>query len=239
MKVIGAGLPRTATLTQKAALEMLGFGPCYHMVNVLADLQQVELWQDALEGRADWDRIFDGFQSTVDWPGGFFYRELIERYPEAKVVLSVRDPDAWERSMRETVWGVVHGDSLIRHLSSARAEVNPAWAAFLKMVKGLLWEGSGTLGDRHQDRDGLIAGMERHTEAVKAVVPADRLLIWEANEGWEPLCEFLGVDAPSEPLPHLNDSREFRGRIIEMALRTVGAWWEREAQAAEQVSSPA
>src|SRR5438445_11624858 len=125
MKVIGVGLPRTATLTQKVALEMLGFGPCYHMVNVLADLKLVPLWRDALEGRPDWERIFDGFEATVDWPGGFYYRELAERYPEAKLVLSVRDPEAWERSMRSTVWGVYHGDSLIRHLSSAAAIVDP------------------------------------------------------------------------------------------------------------------
>src|SRR4030088_835130 len=110
MKLIGAGLPRTATLTQKVALEMLGIGPCYHMVNVLGDLDLVPLWQDALEGRPDWERIFEGHQSTVDWPGGFFYRELIEAYPDAKVLLSVRDPEAWERSMRDTVWGVVWGD---------------------------------------------------------------------------------------------------------------------------------
>src|SRR5205807_741551 len=97
MKVIGAGLPRTATLTQKVALEMLGQGPCYHMVNVLADLDLVPLWRAAYDGNADWDRIFDGFESTVDWPGGFFYRELMDRYPEAKVLLSVRDPEAWER----------------------------------------------------------------------------------------------------------------------------------------------
>ena len=98
MKLIGAGLPRTGTLSQEVALDMLGYGPCYHMVNVLADLELVSQWSDALDGNGDWTQIFDGFQSTVDWPGGFFYRELIEVYPEAKVLLSVRDPDAWERS---------------------------------------------------------------------------------------------------------------------------------------------
>src|SRR5438067_6231148 len=103
MKVIGAGLPRTATLTQKVALEMLGVGPCYHMVNVLSDLTLADDWRDALEGRADWDKLLGGFESTVDWPGGFFYRELLDAYPDAKVLLSVRDPAAWEHSMRDTV----------------------------------------------------------------------------------------------------------------------------------------
>ena len=117
MKVIGVGLPRTGTLTQKVALEMLGYGPCYHMVNVLQNLELVQLWHDALEGSADWDKIFDGNQSTVDWPGGFFWKELMEYYPDAKLVLSVRDPDKWEHSMRDTVWACYYGDSLTYHLS--------------------------------------------------------------------------------------------------------------------------
>jgi hypothetical protein len=237
MKVIGVGLPRTATLTQKVALEMLGFGPCYHMVNVIAELPLAQLWLDALDGKADWARIFEGFESTVDWPGGFFYRELYEQYPDAKFVLSVRDPEAWERSMRDTVWGVVHGDSLIRHMSSATAIVNPNWDRFLTMAKGLLWENRGTLRERHETSEGLIEGMRRHSEDVMRVVPADQLLVWEATEGWEPLCEFLDVDVPSEPLPHVNDSAEFKARIIEMGLNTLNPWWEQQKAEAEPVSA--
>ena len=94
MKLIGAGMPRTGTLTQKVALEMIGLGPCYHMVDVLADLEQAPLWERALDGNAPWSEIFAGFNSTVDWPGGYFYRELIDVYPEAKVLLSVREPRA-------------------------------------------------------------------------------------------------------------------------------------------------
>src|SRR5579859_1437865 len=109
MKLIGAGLPRTGTLSQKVALEMLGVGPCYHMVNVLADLDLAALWRQALDGRADWDRVFAGFAATVDWPGAFFYRELMEAYPEAKVLLSVRRGESWERSMRDTIWGIFYG----------------------------------------------------------------------------------------------------------------------------------
>ena len=139
MKIIGAGMPRTGTLTQKMALEMLGYGPCYHMVDVLADLDQARLWEDALDGRPQWPEIFARFNSTVDWPGGYFYRELAEFYPEAKVVLSVRDPEAWERSVRQTVWSVRNGESLIRLLSSAQGHVNPNWQGFLHMIDRLLW----------------------------------------------------------------------------------------------------
>ncbi len=125
MKVIGAGLPRTATLTQKVALEMLGFEPCYHMVNVLGNLDNVPRWQEALEGKKRVGRHFGSFQATVDWPGAFFYRDLMEAYPEAKVLLSVRDAEAWERSMGETIWGIFYGDMLIHDLSTAWSPGRP------------------------------------------------------------------------------------------------------------------
>src|SRR4029077_19584647 len=99
MKLIGAGMPRTATLTQKIALEMLGLGPCYHMVDVLADLEQAALWERALDGEGPWEEVFAGYDSTVDSPGGYFSRELIDVYPEAKVLLRVREPQAWAASM--------------------------------------------------------------------------------------------------------------------------------------------
>src|ERR1044072_1823653 len=133
MQVIGAGLPRTGTLTQKLALEQLGLGPCYHWVNIIADLDHVELWHRALDGEVLWEEIFDGHHSTVDWPGGFFHRELAEAYPEAKVLLSVRDPESWEPSYRETIWERWFGDSLIAHLSAARAGIDPRWRAVLRL----------------------------------------------------------------------------------------------------------
>src|ERR1700722_4088381 len=105
MKVIGAGLPRTATTTQMIAFEALGFDHCYHMRDVLGDLEsQLPLWESVAAGNPDWEQIFKGSESTVDWPSGRYYRELIDYYPEAKVVLSVRDGAGWVRSMRETVW---------------------------------------------------------------------------------------------------------------------------------------
>jgi len=203
MKLIGAGLPRTGTLTQKVALEMLGFGPCYHMVNVLGDLGLVQPWAEALAGNADWPTIFDGFHSTVDWPAGFFYRELLEVYPDAKVLLSVRDPATWEKSMRDTVWSVYYGSSLMCHISQAAAVVDPPWQSYLDLMTGLLWEGRGTLADGHDQPAGMIDAMRRHTEAVKRHVPAEQLLIWDPGDGWEPLCAFLGGrlsgDAPPPP----------------------------------------
>jgi hypothetical protein len=229
MKLIGAGMPRTGTLTQKTALEMLGVGPCYHMVDVLADLEQASLWERALDGEGPWDEVFDGFHSTVDWPGGYFYRELADYYPDAKVLLSVRDPAAWERSMRQTVWSVRHGESLIRLLSSAQACINPRWAGFLNMIDRLLWEGQGTFAGGNDGPEQMIAAMERHNEEVKRAIPAERLLVWNVAEGWEPLCEFLEVPVPAEPFPHVNDRKEFLNRIIDGSLLALTEWRAREA----------
>lgn len=232
MKLIGAGLPRTGTLTQKVALEMLGLGPCYHMVSVLADLGQAQLWQRALEGDISFSEIFDGYGSTVDWPGGYFYRELMEAYPDAKVLLSVREPESWERSMRDTVWAVRNGESLVRLLSSAQAHVNPQWAAFLQMIDDLLWRDRGTFASGHEDSEELIDAMRRHEEEVKATVPSDRLLVWSVIEGWEPLCEFLDVPVPDVPFPHVNDSKEFGDRVIDGSLHALTQWRSEEQPAA-------
>ncbi len=227
MKVIGVGLPRTGTLTQKIALETLGYGPCYHMVNVLQNLELVQLWHDALEGNADWDKIFAGNESTVDWPGGFFWKELMEYYPDAKVVLSVRDPEKWERSMRDTVWACYYGDSLTYNMSAATYKVDGPWKYFIDTMTQLLWEGPGTIQNSHETQ-GMIDSMHRFNEEVKAGVPSDRLLVWDVTEGWGPLCDFLGIETPSDPMPHVNDSATFRDRIVEMALGKVGAWYEHE-----------
>jgi hypothetical protein len=203
---------------------MLGVGPCYHMVNVLADLDQAKLWQRALAGEGPWDEIFDGFQSTVDAPGHYFYKELMEVYPDAKVLLSVRDPERWAASMEQTVWAVRNGGSTMRLLSDARGTIDPGWAGFLEMIDGLLWNEGGTLSDCKGNAAGLAAAMERWTEEVTANVPADRLLVWEVKQGWEPLCEFLELPVPDGPFPNVNDSQEFVERVVDGALLTLQDW---------------
>jgi hypothetical protein len=224
--VIGAGLPRTGTLTQKLALEELGFTPCYHWVNVIADLDQVDLWNQAMDGEAPWKEIFGDSRATVDWPGGFFYRELLDFYPEAKVLLSVRDPESWERSFRDTIWTMSHGDSLMPLLAHARAEIDPRWQKYLTLVDRMFWGPEGTFSAGHFEPSMLIEQMERHTEEVKRLVPPERLLVWEVAEGWEPLCAFLEVEVPAEPLPHANDRGTFLERVIGGALDALEAWRE-------------
>jgi len=219
---------RTATTTQMIALEQLGFGRCYHMRDLLADLETgLPLWEQAFEGAPDWDAIFGDAQSTVDWPSARYYRELMDYYPEAKVILSVRDGESWVRSMRETVWGMFHGDSVIHHISEARAVVDPLWRRYIALMRAMSWtDGTGVLaGDTSTDA-GLAAVMDRWNEQVKSTVPADRLLVWYPTDGWEPLCSFLEVDVPDEPLPRVNDKMSFREGIIGGALDAVNEWWD-------------
>jgi hypothetical protein len=227
MKVIGAGLPRTATSTQMIAFEMLGFGPCYHMRNVLADLEAgVPPWREVFEGGRDWEAIFGDAQSTCDWPSAAYAAELADHYPEAKVVLTVREPSGWVRSMRETVWGIYFGGSIMNHLCEARYQVDPGWKGFIDLMKPMLWEGDAALsGDTFSD-EGFIELFNRHTERVKADIPADRLLVWDPKEGWGPLCAFLEVDVPEEPLPHVNDTSAFKEGIIGGAIAAVNEWWD-------------
>jgi hypothetical protein len=230
MKLIGAGLPRTATTTQMVALEMIGLGPCYHMRDMMADLaKSVPLWRRAYDGEGPWDEIFGDSQSTVDWPSAFHWRELIEVYPDAKVLLSVRDHDSWTRSMANTINQVYFGDTLMHHLAQARYKIDPDFAAWIDLMIDMVWDGRGAMAGTEGNLEQMAEKAEEWNQSVIDEVPAERLLVWNAKEGWEPLCEFLGVDVPSEPLPHVNDTETFQKVLIMgPAVAAINAWWERE-----------
>jgi hypothetical protein len=228
IEVIGAGLPRTGTLTQKLALEQLGFAPCYHWVDLLADLDRVEDWERALDGEAVWEQLFDGYRASVDWPGGYFFAELADFYPEAKVVLSVREGEAWERSFRETIWTMCHGDSLMRLLSDARREVDPRWRSYLQFVDRMLWSGAAPFA-AGTSTAALIEQMHAFNDRVRSTIAPERLLVWSVGEGWEPLCEFLGVAVPDGALPHENDRDTFVSRVSDGAIAALNEWQRRRA----------
>jgi hypothetical protein len=227
LKVIGAGLPRTATTTQKLALEMLGLGPCYHMRDLMSDLgQNVPPWRRALEGEAEWDEIFHGFDSTTDWPAAYHWRELMDVYPEAKILLSVRSAESWVKSMEDTINEIYFGDSLMRHVCKARYHVDPDFAAWMDLMIDMTWADNAPFAGTNGEREPLMEAMERFNEEVKGTVPADRLLVWEPKEGWEPLCEFLEVEVPSEELPNVNDTQAFKDGIIAGGIAALHAWSE-------------
>jgi hypothetical protein len=231
MQLIGAGLPRTATTTQKVALETLGLAPCYHMRDMMADLDKgVRLWRRAYDGDEPWGEVFGDARSTVDWPSAFHWRELMDAYPDAKVLLSVRDHESWARSMQDTICQIYFGDSLLHHLAQARYHVDPAWKGWVDLMIDTFWSGRGPFAETQGDSTRMIEKAERWNQEVEATVPAERLLVWEPRDGWEPLCEFLGVDVPAEELPKVNDTDAFRDGIMGAAVTSLDGWWaQREA----------
>ena len=214
MHVIGAGFGRTGTLSLKAALEQLGFAPCLHMVDLISTGERVESWAAAAAGEAvDWRAVLEGYEATVDWPACSFYEQLMAEFPDAKVVLTVRDPDAWYDSTERTMYAA---QAAIRENELSGGTQAPPSAELMRVISTLIWD--GTFGGRFTERDHAIAVFQRHNEAVKATVPADRLLVYEVAEGWEPLARFLGVETPETPFPRLNDTAAFREMVGMAAL---------------------
>jgi hypothetical protein len=196
LKVIGAGYGRTGTMSLKLALDQLGFGPCHHMVEVFAHPESMGWWTAAADGKADWDRIFQGYVSAVDWPTATFYKELADRYPDAKVILTERDPEAWFKSTQATIFA--------RDMPDDAAD---PWIQMVLKVVGDLFE------RRMHDHDKLVSVFNAHNARVRQVIPAERLLVYEVAQGWAPLCEFLGVPVPEGPMPKVNSTEEFQGRL--------------------------
>ena len=197
MHVIGAGVGRTGTYSLKLAINQLGLGPCHHMEAVLQNIAtQVPLWNAAAAGMADWRAIYAGFGSAVDWPTAKFFRELAEAYPAAKFVLTVRSPESWADSFGSTIYKLLAG----------KDQAPPDKRAWLEMAEKLI---ADTGFPPNLDRDGLMKGFIAHNDAVKAAIPASRLLVYEVKQGWAPLCAFLGKPAPADPFPRTNDREEF------------------------------
>jgi len=201
LELIGAGLGRTGTLSLKAALERLGYGPCYHGIEILVEPERGRQWlQRTPSGSHDWDAIFHGYRATVDWPAAAFWRELVERYPDAKVLLSVRDADRWYDSVMNTIYPVMR-----------QPERTPqTLREFHQMVYALIVE--QTFAGRLVDRAHAKRVFEEHNQAVIDAIPASRLLVYQLGQAWEPICRFLEVPVPDEDFPHLNDRAWYRAR---------------------------
>ncbi|MER5648726.1 sulfotransferase family protein [Streptosporangium sp. NPDC002524] len=227
MRVIGAGFGRTGTLSLKTALERLGYGPCHHMKEVIERPEQIRRWLALAEGRpVSWDELLEGYHSCVDWPSAAYWRELAEHFPEAKVVLTVRDPRRWLDSMNATVLEQRrrgHGlrGRAVRGLSSV---LGTDFAAFVKMTR--LTVDERVFHGHCEDSASLLRAFQAHIDDVVAAIPPGRLLRFEVGQGWEPLCGFLGVAVPEGPFPRVNDSADFdrnaRANIGAMLLRRSG-----------------
>lgn len=218
LKVIGAGFGRTGTLSMKAALEKLGYDKCHHMVEVLMtdDQTQLDYWDAIGKGeRPGWDKVFEGYQASVDFPSCNYWKELAETYPDAKVVLTVRDFESWYKSATGTIYAV--------------GKKQPAWTRLIpkprkidRMTRNIIWEGK--FHGRFEDKAYAEKVWNDHIAEVKAGLPPERLLVFQVKDGWEPLCKFLGVPVPDVSFPRVNDSAQFHKMIKGMTRLAYVPW---------------
>lgn len=210
IKVIGAGFGRTGTLSLKAALEEVGFGKCYHMVELLKNPSDVKFWEDASNGKTvNWDALFNNYQAIVDFPGYRYYRQLMQRYPDAKVLLSIRDPDSWYESTLNTIYKAkpTGWQKLKIALSLPFSQRLQHLIRVFRMADKDVW--LKDFQGKFEDKQYAIGIFNQHIEEVKRIVPSERLLVYQVKEGWEPLCHFLDVPVPEKPFPHLNERTTF------------------------------
>lgn len=209
LEVIGSGFGRTGTMTLKGALERLGFSKCYHMLEVFEHPESVADWGKVARGEpVDWDKVFAGYRASIDWPACHVWRELAAQYPNAKVLHTVRSsPEKWYQSFSDTI---------LHHITTAPPADDPRrpwWDMANKIIA------VDTFGGRPDDKETAIAAYKKREADVRAAIEPSRLLVYNVAEGWEPLCEFLGVPVPDEPMPHTNTTEEFKARLAESQNR--------------------
>ncbi|MFI5941660.1 sulfotransferase family protein [Streptomyces uncialis] len=229
MDIIGAGLGRTGTTSLKQALDILGFGPVYHTKEIFREPRRLADWETVVHGgEQDWGRVFDGYRATVDWPGAAYWKELSDYYPEAQVILTTRNPQAWYTSCRNTIF------------ISYRREL--VWRVLLPLMRIPLLAADKRLRNFRQvfdvifrrhfgnrpidDQHAAVSVFQEHTERVRVEIAPGRLLEYQVAQGWEPLCEFLGVPVPDDPFPHENDRgawKRFTRSHVLHGLRKISA----------------
>jgi hypothetical protein len=203
LDVIGAGAGRTGTQSLKFALELLLKAPCYDMWDLLKNPDHVPVWEQALDGQeVDWDMLFADHRSTVDWTAACFFSELAAAYPNAIVLLSVRDPDEWWRSVRRTMVDALTPEPPPANTPLGKA-LAPARRFNLKML-------ATRFTPEWTHETAAKEAFARHNAAVRAAIPAERLVEWRPGDGWTPLCAALGLPEPAEPFPHVNTTADFR-----------------------------
>ena len=203
LEIIGAGFGRTGTRSLQIALQEIGFGPCYHMMELFEHPEHAPVWHGAADGApTDWRALLDGYRAAVDWPACYFWRELMAEFPNAKVLLTERDPESWYNSISRTIFEII-----------ARADAmadDPVRGPQIRMSRYVVRD--KTFGG-NIDKDHVLAVYKAHNEAVKREVPPEKLLVYDVKEGWEPLCAFLDVPVPDTEFPRTNSAEEFRARM--------------------------
>jgi hypothetical protein len=220
MKLIGVGFGRTGTMSLKHALEQLGIGPCFHMIDLIQGENRerdLPYWVQIANGEpVDWQEVFEPWQSTVDWPAATPWRALVNAFPDAVCLLNYRDFDGFYKSCENTILAVKKAAMAGEIEPDAnREQPSPElWGVIEKLV----WQGD--FQGRFEDRDWVREMYYERIETIKREIPEDRLIVWKLGDGWAPICEKLGVDVPDEPFPHLHDTNEFR---TEFGLQPIPA----------------
>jgi hypothetical protein len=213
LQVIGAGFGRTGTHSLGLALEKLGFDPCYNIREVAKNVDHTKLWNNALDGKSiDWSHLFKDYRASVEWPGAFFYRVLVQHFPKAKVILTLREPGLWYESASNTIF---EGLELSAH--------NPD---LLKRESGSFYRRlilQSTFENQHNNREFAINVYKEHIQQVSKIVPSEKLLRFDVRDGWEPLCDFLQKPIPEEAFPWLNERTEFMASEPEWAKQMISA----------------
>jgi len=208
LHVIGAGLGRTGTMSLKHGLERLLGGRCYHMIELIQRPDDVPVWHAAVRCEpVGWGVLFAEYRACVDWPGASLFPELHRAFPEALVVLSLRDPESWWRSAHETIFP---------RILELPPDAPARYRDWHRMVADLL---ATRFGGDLRDAASSIAAFEAHNERVRREIPGERLLEWRASDGWGPLCAALHLPVPDEPFPRVNTRDEFLSRAASASDR--------------------
>jgi hypothetical protein len=203
MKIIGAGFSRTGTFSLKQAIQALGFEPCYHGDVIFQRPDHVEVWRKVLQKPPDWQLLFSGYQAGLDSPICFFWREIRATFPDAKVILTKRDPDEWYESLKASLY------QAMMNPERAPKEIQGA----LKMAKSIVLD--HVFDGRFEDRNYAIEVYNEHNKSVEASFTNDpsSLLIFEVSKGWGPLCDFLDKEIPKIAFPNTNSREQFQASL--------------------------
>lgn len=198
LRVVGAGLGRTGTHSQKLALERLLGAPCYHMIETFGRPDDIPVWHRAVNGDLpDWHTFLADYAAAVDWPVAAFWRELSDAFPDAIVLLSTRDIDSWWTSASNTIFQVVGNEVAAEEITGAQQS----------MAVDMLTK---RFTPHWMEEDEAKRAFEQHNADVRASIPDDRLVEWQPGDGWDPICNALGLPVPDEPYPHVNTTADFR-----------------------------
>ena len=214
LNIIGSGLGRTGTYSLKLALEILGFGKCYHMTELFQNPEGVRFFNDAEKGKqVDWERLFRDYTSAVDSPVARYYKNIYSYYPNSKVIHTVRDPDVWYKSASATIFpaGNPFSWKILKLAVHLPFSINA-----IKRIPVLMYTRKLShleFGNNLNDKEKVISEFNFHTEDVIKTIPKEKLLVFDVRSGWLPLCGFLNVPVPEVPFPVSNSGKEFFEKV--------------------------